>query len=563
MPEKRDRTVLARNLILLLGVAMVVASCGGSGSENSSSGTGHVGGTDTQGGSLVDLATFATGAPDHLDPALNNNVEAYSVINALYDGLTDIDSIDPEQATVKPLVAKSYKSSDDARTWTFVLRKGMVFSNGEQVLPSSFVRGWLRASAPDLAGPYANLFDLIEGGKERRAGKVDTLSGVTADDDAMTLTVKLVKPYASFDVIAGFQVFYPMPKAVEDLKDQSAWDRGKMIGNGPFMLEAAPTDRKVVLVRNDRWAGGVSGAKRASLDKITFQVSASVDDAYASFTGGEADTAPIPPSKVAEVTEMYGSTLDTPLLSSYMFQIGWKDPVLGGAANVKLRQAMSQAINRKEINTAVYSGSRTLATGITPPGIPGFRKGLCKYCTYNVEAARAAFQGWEAEGHSLKGPIHLQVNADSGHEPALQIMVDDLKAVGIDAVADTPPQDAYQKLLQGGGCLVCRWNRVADYPTYDNFMFDNFHSSSIGGNNLGGFSDPAFDKLIDQARSTVAVDRRDELFRQAEDVLLNTDVAAIPMFWGRGNYAYRKKTVDHFVQTNFGLVLWEEVTRKG
>jgi oligopeptide transport system substrate-binding protein len=557
----RGRSVLARLLVVLLAMSLVAAACSDDDDDPEVGGSEDVSSSEA-GGEVVDLGTFAAGAPESLDPALNNNVEAYSVINALYDGLTDVDASDPNEATVQPLVAESYEVSDDGLTYTFTIREDAEFSNGEAVLPSSFVRGWERASDPELAGPYSNLFALIEGGQAKLDGEADSISGVTADDDERTLTVELAQPYASFDVVSGFQVFYPMPEAVEELEDQSTWGRTEMIGNGPFKLDGAPGEREIVLVRNDRWGGSVAGAEEAMLDKITFKVSESVDAAFDAFEAKEGDVGPIPPDRAKDVEEQYGNTLDVALLSSYMFQIGWEDPVLGGKDNAKLREAISLAIDREEINEAVYSGSRIPATGITPPGIPGFERGICKFCERDLDAAKDAFEAWQAEGNRLTEPIKLQVNADAGHEDALQLMVDHLQEIGIEAVAETPAVEAYQELLGSGGCVICRWNWVADYPTYDNFLFDNFHSSSAPAPNFGNFADPAFDELVDEGRATRDPAERAELFRKAEDLLLNEDVAAIPMFWGRGGYAYDETKIDHFVQTNFGLVLWEEVTKK-
>ena len=168
-------------------------------------------GEPTQGGEVIDLGTFVGDPPEHLDPALNSTLDAYQVVNALYDGLTEIDTSDPENPVVVPQVAESYESNDDATEWTFTIRDGLKFSNGEDVLPSSFQLAWERASSPDFAGDYSYLFNFIEGGEAKLDGAAPTLTGVTADDDAMTLTVTLSAPYSNFPTVAGFQIFFPMP----------------------------------------------------------------------------------------------------------------------------------------------------------------------------------------------------------------------------------------------------------------------------------------------------------------------------------------------------------------
>src|SRR5690606_28127823 len=144
---------------------------------------------------------------------------------------------------------------------------------------------------------------------------------------------------------------------------------------------------------------------------------------------------------------------------------------IGGEENRLLRQAISQAIDRDDINEAVYEGTRTTATGITPPGIPGFEEGLCDYCEYDPEAAEQAFQEWQDEGNELTEPLPIQFNEGAGHEPVIEIIVDNLAEVGIDAVGEPLPTDTYFSQLADGACVICRAGWIADYPTYDNFMF--------------------------------------------------------------------------------------------
>ena len=184
-----------------------------------------------------------------------------------------------------------------------------------------------------------------------------------ADDEAMTLTVTLEAPEADFPAIVSHPFFGPLPeKVVSQLSDQTQWDKGIMIGNGPFKMESPKTDQEVVLVRNDTWAGSVTGNTSAKLDKLTFKISKDIESAYSSFESGEFDTASIPPGRYADATATYPNTVESPTLGSYYFDFGSKDPQLWGEENLKLRQAVSMAIDREEINNAVYEGTRTTST---------------------------------------------------------------------------------------------------------------------------------------------------------------------------------------------------------
>ena len=90
---------------------------------------------------------------------------------------------------------------------------------------------------------------------------------------------------------------------------------------------------------------------------------------------------------------------------------------------------------------------------VTPEGIPGFTEGLCEFCSYDPEAAQAAFDEWTAAGNSLDGPIPIQFNVDQGHEPVVSIMVDNLSEIGIEAEPDG--------LIVRGGLFA---NRVYTVP---------------------------------------------------------------------------------------------------
>lgn len=514
------------------------------------------------GGEFTDLGTFVGDPPEHIDPALNVTLNAYQVVNALYDGLTDVDASDPDNPVIVPQVAKTVEANDDATVWTFTIKDDQFFSDGEQVLPSSFSRAWERASDPDFAGDYSYLFNFIEGGEAKLAGDADTLAGVEADDETMTLTVTLAEPYSNFDAVAGFQIFFPMPSAVDDLTDQADWENGIMIGNGPYVMAEPRTEEQIVLAKNDTWSGDLNGETWPDrLDKITFVTTADPDTAYNSFEAGEGDDAQIPPARVEEARQNYGTTLDVAILGSYHFQFNLCNPAVGGDDNKLFRQAVSQAIDREEINNAVYEGSRTVSTGITPAGIPGFEEGLCDYCSYDPEAAQQAFDDWTAAGNEQAEPLRVQFNRDAGNEPVVQIMVDNLAAIGIEAEADGSDSETYFTDLAEGACEFCRTGWFADYPTYDNFMYDLFHSDSLGGNNYG-FENPEFDNLVNEAKATVDKDAQADLFHQAEQILLNDQVGAVPLNWYNGQYVYNDEEIARFTETNFGLVLWEQVAFK-
>jgi len=553
-------------LALILGLSLVAAACGDDDDDEGAAEEGEGAEEEfQQGGEFIDLSAFSQGPAENIDPALSTTVSASQVGESLYDGLTKVDYSDIENPVVRGEAAESWEPNEDGTEWTFTVRDDLFFSDGTQVLPSSFKRSFERSSEPDFAGDYSYLFSFFEGGQEKLDGAADEITGVVADDDEMTLTTTLSAPYANFDAVIGFKLFAPMPEAVEELTDQNEWETmdGGLIGNGPFMLDAPINDQEIVLVPNPEWDGTkydeeLGLPEQPYLDRLTFRVSADQDTAYNAFEAGEGQTATIVAGRVQEAVDNYATTLNDPALGIYYFQINDRDPRVGGEENKLLRQAISQAIDRDEINQAVYEGTRTNATGITPPGIPGFQEGLCDYCEYDPEAAQAAYDEWVDAGNSLAEPLPIQLNADAGHEPVVQIIIDNLDAIGIPATAEAIPSETYFGQLAEGACVICRAGWLADYPTYDNFMFDLFDTSALDGNNYG-YSNPEFDELLAEAKATTDADTAADLFQQAEQILLNDDIGTIPINWYLGTVAYNPDEVANLSQTPDFHIVWETV----
>ncbi len=189
------RSQLLRLLAMMFAFSLVAAACGGSSSDAADTETTtEDGGSEEEtdegdeeaaagsGGEFIDMGTFVGDPPEHIDPALNSTLDAYQVINAVYDGLTEIDASDPANPAIVPLVADEVTPNDDASVWTFHIREGAQFADGEEINASTFVSSWERAA--DLAGDYSYLITFIDGGSERLDGTADTISGVEADDDS-------------------------------------------------------------------------------------------------------------------------------------------------------------------------------------------------------------------------------------------------------------------------------------------------------------------------------------------------------------------------------------------
>ena len=289
-------------------------------------------------------------------------------------------------------------------------------------------------------------------------------------------------------------------------------------------------------------------------------MTADPDTSFNSFEAGEGQTAQIPPGRVTEATSNYANTLDVSILGSYHFDVNLRDPCWAARRTCCSARPSRRPSTVTRSTTAVYEDSRTVSNGVTPEGIPGWQADLCDDCAYDVDAAQETFDEWKAAGNSLAEPLRIQYNLGAGHEDVVAIMIDNLSQIGIEAVEEGIDTETYFTQMADGACTICRAGWFADYPTYDNFMYDLFHSDSLGGNNYG-FENAEFDELVDQAKQTVDPEEQADLFHQAETILLD-EVGVIPIVWYRGDYVYNEDEIGDFTQTNFGLITWENVFSK-
>jgi oligopeptide transport system substrate-binding protein len=546
----------AGQLLALVFVAiLVLAACGG-GADGGRTEAGGEAGTPVSGGDLIDLQNFAQGEPDHIEPGLSSTIQGSQPGQLVWDGLTENDY---KTGELKPMVAESWTSNPDTTQFVFKLRKDVKWSDGTPVLPSDFVRGWNRVVQKQFASEVAYHFDAIKGKAEVDAGKAKTMSGLKADDANFTLTVDLAYPYSTFPTTTSHLVFSPIHKETEKLKDQTKYEQGLMIGNGPFKFaEPWKHERYIKLVRNDNYWGGLNNHK-AYLNSVEFRISKDVDAAFSDFEAGTAQTGFIPPGRFAEVKAKYaGRVSDKPILGVYWWGFNMKDPVVGGAGNLKLRQAIAYAIDKQAIVNSVYSGSRKVATAFTPPGLPGYKEGLNPLGggDRDMDKAKQLLAEWGGAAKITK-PIKLNFGAGAGHEPVATIIQANLKELGIKAeLAPGDTETYFTQMRQGKGQFL-RSGWIWDYVAYDNGMYPLFHTKSIGGDNLVQYSNPAFDKLIDQARATTDQAKANELYNQAEQTML-TDVAVVPLNWYAGQVAYSEK-LKNVIQSPLDFFAYDEM----
>jgi ABC-type transport system substrate-binding protein len=530
--------------VAVIALALLVGACGGGG-----------GGATKVDGKAGGVVVAELGEPDGLAPYLCATTSCSEPGNRIYDALLEYDWKTAE--VVKTGAATDYTVSADATKVTYQLRKDAKFHNGEPVTAESFVRALTLASQGKVASELAYHLDGIKGWKEAQASttKIVPVPGVHQGKDAYELVIELEKPNAEFYIRTGHLIYSPIPKAAvnADGTPNPAFNE-QPIGNGPYKV-AEKWKHKVEL-KLTKYAD-YNGVEKGFLDGITFKIFEKLETAYLEFQATKLDTSPVTPELFAAAAAKYGKGfLEMPTVNlTYVVANTTAAPT----DNVKFRQALSLAIDRKAIVKTILDNRRVPATSIVPPQTVGHRPNVCEFCKHDPVRAKQLLT--EAGGPKN---ITITFNSGAGHEEWTAEIASQLKTkLGITAklVGKTPFGD-YLKFIDtpafGGGLARLGW--VQDYPTPDNWLFPLLYSKA--GDNHSHYNNPTFDAKITAAQTELDAAKRLKLQQEAEDIALQ-DMPILPLWYGKSARVYTLAKFKTFpLDLQSGNPYWELVSLK-
>jgi oligopeptide transport system substrate-binding protein len=487
--------------------------------------------------------TLVAADPVSLDPAHISESEGFRIGVMIFDGLVDYD---PKTLEVKPELAESWEVNDNATVWTFKIRKGVKFHNGQEVKAIDFKKCWERACAKDTQSEVAYILAPIKGYDEMQEGKATELSGVKALDD-YTLEVTLKYPFGEFLQTLGHPVasVYPVEEAEKAVKEKKVWETP--IGTGPYKFVSWKHKQEVVLERNNEYWGD-----KPYLDKIVFKVIEDENTAFLEYKAGNLHECGVPTGqiKATKADPTLGSQyIEGPELALYYYGMNMEKGVF--AKDKNLRLAFEYGTNRQAIVDTVMEGLPTPATGIVPKGIPGYKEGQSPY-TYDPDKAK---EFWNKSSKPAK--ITLWYNTSEGHQKIAEAAQAGYKEIGIPVELTNLEWGTYLDKVMKGECELFRMGWIADYPSMDNFLYPLFHSSEKGNNNMTFYSNPEVDKILEQARSETDDTKRHELYAQAEKMILD-DAPIVPIYF----YSFARvvqPNVKNYVWSPMGLVPYNKI----
>jgi oligopeptide transport system substrate-binding protein len=456
--------------------------------------------------------------PVTLDPAFSTDIYGGAVIRQIFDGLVQFDA----QLRPLPAIASFWEASRDRRTWTFTLRRGVMFHHGREVTAEDFVYSFTRFLRVKSPTPVADFLGHIQGAQAFMHGQTPHVEGLRAVD-RYTLRMVLEEPLAPSLAILGLANATVVPQ--EEVERLGELFGRAPVGTGPFKFVRWEPDHEIVLEANDHYYEG-----RPFLDAVVFKIAVGhkFEETFAEFLRGNLEETIIPSGKIdavrADPQYWRYAQVQSPTFS--LLYIGFNTQ-FKPFDDRRVRQAFNYAVDKEAIIREISRMGYLPATGALPPGILGYDPylfGLPPYEKgYSFDPAKAKELLTEA-GYpdGAEFPMVQLWSADRAESTKAELSAYQryLAGLGVQVeihfASDWP---TYKKMLEQGELPMFRLIWYADIPDPDNMLFPLLHSTSP--TNLMFYRNPVVDRLLKQARGGLDEARRVTLYREVERLVMD------------------------------------------
>jgi peptide/nickel transport system substrate-binding protein len=380
-------------LALAAALAVVAAGCGGGGDKSSSEGD-----NGSSSGKTYAQLNVVWDAPDYMDPALYYTVAAYQIDNYIWTGLMGYKHASgPAGAELVPYLAEKMPTiSADKKTYDFTLRKGLKYSDGSPVKASDFrytIERDFKMDSPGV-GFYSDISG-VSGPNGFATTKKGHITGITSDDNARTITIKLTQPRADFLYILALEFSHFVPQGTP-ASDQSTHP---IPATGPYMLQSYVPSRSFVVVRNPNYNDQIPTMPTGNPDKVVGKI---ITDPVASYqqvvtNKSDYDFNPVPNDRLPEAQSKYKDQLRIYTnANTYYYAINNAIPPFN---NIDARKAVQRAIDPGAIISGIYGGLGRPTQNFLPPGYPQYEK--IHNWTYDLNLAKQLVQKSGTAGQTV------------------------------------------------------------------------------------------------------------------------------------------------------------------
>lgn len=463
-----------------------------------------------------------------IDPSKATDSESFDMLGNSMEGLYRLG----KNSKVEPGIARSTKISKNKLHYTFTLRKGAKWSNGDEVTAKDFVYSWKRTIDPKTGSSYSYLFDGVANANEIINGKKSpTTLGIKADGK-YKLSVTLDKQVPYFKLLMGFPVFFPQnEKAVKKYGSNYGTESKYMVYNGPFVMKNWTGSNLSWKFKknNDYW-----DKKNVKLSGINFKVNKSPSTAYNLYQSGKSDMSQLSTEQARQLNKKPGFTVEKSGQMTYL-EFNQKQAAF---KNTKIRQALSLAINRKQLAGKIMGEGTEIPTGIVPNGLAKnngtdfSKEAKTDDLRYSESEAKRLFNEGLAEiGQSKLRFTLLGADTDQSKDVTAYIQSQLEQHLGSDKirvdVSNVPLKTRLSRSRAGNfDVVVANW--VADYTDPISFM-----ELFTTGNeyNDGSWSNSQYDESIKAAKTTDAADpdkRWNDMVKASK--ILSKDMGVSPLY---------------------------------
>lgn len=463
--------------------------------------------------------------PSELDPHVISGLPELNVASALFEGLV---AEDPKDLHPVPGVAESWEVSSDGLVYTFHLRANARWSNGDIVTAQDFANSFRRVLTSSLAADYATMLYLLVNAEAYHKGSLTDFAQVgvqVPDPRTLRLTLNHAAPY--FISLLSHPVWFPIHLATLEkwgspYQRGSKWTlAGNLVGNGPFVLKEW---RKGEIIRVEK-SPSYWDAASVRLKAIHFHPAVDVDAEERAFRAKQLHvTEALPLSKVDTYRHNQPDVLQIgAFLDTYFYRLNITRP---GLSNLKVRQALSAAIDRPMLVEKIVRGGQQPAHSLTPPGINGYVPPDLTKSNFD-DARRLLAEAGYPGGKGLP-QFEIMINSSGNHRVIAEAVQEMWRReLGVDVRINNMEQATLLANRRTLDYQILRSEWVADYLDAKSFL-DVFRSDS--NNNHTGWKNSNYDALMFEADRTADPAARNLLMQRAESILL-ADAPIIPVYY--------------------------------
>ncbi len=444
----------------------------------------------------------------NINPITSTDAYARRIVRQVFDSLLERD---PETLESLPGVAESWEVSEDHLTYTFHLREGVVFSDGEPLTAAD-----VKFTFDKIKDPTVDALHI-----QNYYQNVASCEAV----DARTVRFTCTKPYFLHLVYLGYEMDI-LPQHIYGVGDFDDHDRAP-VGSGPYRLEEWDTGNRIVLARNERYWGGVIG-KVAYLDKKVYKIITDDNAAFLELLRGGIDVKGLRSedwvrrANTPEFNERFNKYSFYGLFYTY---IGWntRRPLF---QDKRVRRAMTMMLDRETIKKAIYHNLARIVTGNFTFGTYAHNNAV-KAWPFDPAQALALLNeaGWkDTDGDGILDkdgmPFRFEIlltNASVDGEKICTLFQEELRRAGIEMRIRQLEWASMLEMVDNRAfdAVVMGWSVDPDADPYQ-----LWHSSQMEkGSNYVGFSTPEMDDIIEKGRVTFDHEERGRLYHRFHEII--------------------------------------------